>query len=142
MKTFVRFASFFLTMLSFILVGESGPASNAPPDHALYGVTWVAEQIAGKPVTENPPELTLDRAKSIVSGSTGVNRLHGQYSLNGNAIEFGPIATTRRAGTEEAMKMETRFLRKLEQVNGWHVADDHLELLKDGMIIMKFARKP
>jgi hypothetical protein len=41
-----------------------------------------------------------------VSGSLGCNRFTGRYTQNGFALEFGPLAGTRMACSEEKMKTE------------------------------------
>ena len=45
-----------------------------------------------------------------VSGSTGVNQLTASYSLTADYLTFGPLATTRRAGTPEQMEQEHRVV--------------------------------
>ena len=141
MNALARFLSTIVAILLLVAVAKSGWVSNHKPLHALSGAIWIVEQIEGRAVTGDPPELTLDTLKGAVSGSTGVNRLHSQFFLKGNAITFGTIATTRRAGTEQAMNTELRFLSTLEQVNSWRFHNDHLEFLKDGVVLLRFVRK-
>jgi len=141
MNALARFLSITVAVLLLVVVGKSGWVSNQKPLHALSGATWVVEQIEGRAVTADPPELVLDTIKGVVSGFTGVNRLHGQFYLKGNTITFGVIATTRRAGTEQAMNTELRFLNMLEQVSIWRLHNDHLEFLRDAVVLLRFGRK-
>lgn len=48
-----------------------------------------------------------------VSGSGGVNRLTGAYSVDGPVLTFGPLATTRMAGPPELMAEEQAVLAAL-----------------------------
>ena len=48
-----------------------------------------------------------------VSGTTGVNQLTASYSLTADYLTFGPLATTRRAGTPEQMEQEHRVVASL-----------------------------
>lgn len=56
-----------------------------------------------------------------VSGSAGINRLMGDYTLAGDRLGFGVIATTMMAGPPERMEAEQRFLSALGQVARWSV---------------------
>jgi heat shock protein HslJ len=143
MKTFLRLNLITITVLSLVHGGEPGAAPNAHTNHAaLADVTWIVKQIGDKSIAAHRPELTLDMARGTVFGFTGVNRCTGRFAMKGDWLDFGPFATTRRAGPREAMITETLFLRALEEVNGWRIAGDRLEFLKDGVAVMKLARKP
>ena len=58
------------------------------------------------------PSLEFDDAGSV-GGTTGVNRFHAAYTVDGEAIELGPIITTRMAGSPEAMDQEYAWLQVL-----------------------------
>jgi heat shock protein HslJ len=142
MKSLTKLGVFILTIGALGFIGKSGATTQAQLNRAFDNVTWVLEQIGSSRVGANPPELSFDRAKGLVSGSTGINRLHAHYALTGQELTFSSIATTRRIGTEEAMDLEARFLHRLERVNGWRIKGDNLELLRNGLLLLKFAHKP
>lgn len=48
-----------------------------------------------------------------VSGSTGVNQLTASYNVTPEYLTFGPMATTRRAGSPELMAQEHRVVGSL-----------------------------
>ncbi len=51
-------------------------------------------------------------ANGRVSGDAGINRYDAAYTTDGaDGLEIGPIATTRKAGTAEAMEQEARVPR-------------------------------
>jgi heat shock protein HslJ len=67
-----------------------------------------------------------------VSGSGGVNRLLGDYRLDGSRLTFGAIATTMMAGPLEQMESEQRFLSALARVTQWSRDGEQLVLGDDG----------
>lgn len=74
--------------------------------------TWRVVRLAGEPVTGVELAFATDGS---VSGSTGVNRLFGGYTLSDAQLVLGPLATTRMAGTAEAMAVEARLLALLAE---------------------------
>jgi heat shock protein HslJ len=52
-------------------------------------------------------------ADGTVSGSTGINRVHGSYAVVAGELRLGPLVTTRMAGPPHAMAAENRLLRLL-----------------------------
>jgi heat shock protein HslJ len=73
----------------------------ADPDRPLEGTTWTAESlISAQAVSSIPagvrtPTLRLEGGNVAVD--TGCNTGRGSYTVVGDAITFGPIATTRMA---------------------------------------------
>ena len=58
-----------------------------------------------------------------------MNRLTGTFALNEGELRFGPLATTRMAGPEEAMEREQAFLAALERVTSYELDGRTLTLL-------------
>jgi heat shock protein HslJ len=91
------------------------PQSNT----GLVGVTWqlnsvnngreaVVSALAGTQVTAS------FGADGSVAGSGGCNTYRGSYTLNGNSLTFGPLATTRMACAQPIMDQETAFFQALQ----------------------------
>ena len=70
-------------------------------------------------------------ADGTVSGSTGVNRLHGSYEVRAGTLHVGQLITTRMAGPPQAMEAETRLLAVLAGPLGIVRAGSALSLLAD-----------
>lgn len=87
--------------------------------------------------------ITMRVVNGQVAGSAGVNWFRGavRLGLNGQ-ISFGDaIATTRRAGTPEAMTLEAKFLRGLGEVARAENLDGTLLLSSlSGTTVMEFVR--
>src|SRR5689334_17328346 len=91
--------------------GSSGSTSTGTSDTAaLRGVPWV---LAGS-------TPSIEFGAKTAQGSTGCNRFHGPYSVDGDAMKLGPLATTQMACIGEADQIERAFLAKLDKVRKWH----------------------
>jgi hypothetical protein len=64
--------------------------------------------------------LTFDSGGNV-SGSTGCNSISGSYALDGSALTFGPLATTRMACEDALMAQEAAVLEALAGVSGWEI---------------------
>jgi heat shock protein HslJ len=92
-------------------VGGNGPTATSD---ALAGSRWEIVAIDGlllDAVAE--PLLVTFGHDGRVSGSTGVNQVTASYTLTPDYVSFGPLASTRRAGSAEAMAQEQRVVASL-----------------------------
>jgi heat shock protein HslJ len=110
-------------------IDSTVPATNSG-DESVVGVRWMwvstltpVERIE---VTE-PENYTL---RLLPDGRAEVrfdcNRGGGNYTIEGNALSLGPLASTRKAcpdGSQDAL-----FQRHLENVSSWFLMDDDLFL--------------
>lgn len=111
---------------------------------ALTSTVWLLTSIGGDPIEvpaeRSRPTLAFDPKEKRVSGLAAVNRFSGTYSLDGGGANFGPLVATKMAGTEELNDLELRYLRALEQVDGWRI-DGGLELLAGGRVLLRFTAR-
>jgi heat shock protein HslJ len=111
-----------------------------PP--ALGNTEWTLVELADEPVEvaqgERVPHLVLDLEESRVTGSGGVNRLMGSFSLSKSELRFGPLAATLMAGPEDAMGRERSFLDALGRVTSYELEDRTLSLRADDVIVCRF----
>ena len=64
-----------------------------------------------------------------MQGRGGCNSFRGRWTLDGETLTLGPIASTRRACPPPQMQQETRFLAALEATRGFRIEDGRLILL-------------
>jgi heat shock protein HslJ len=100
---------------------------------ALPGTSWnVTSLNNGKDAVTmvvTGSDLTLEfGVDGTVSGSAGVNQYNGAFTVDGAAIEIGPLATTKMAGEPELMEQEQAFLAALDAAATWTVVRGALEL--------------
>jgi putative lipoprotein len=120
-----------LTILVVAACDSTGATEGTTPEPTsaadLAGTSWTLVSIGDSTVIEGAgASLTFDPAGSV-SGSTGCNSFSGSYTVDGAALTFGPLATTRKACEEPLMAQEAAFLQAMAGVSGWEV--DSYELL-------------
>ena len=110
---------------------------------ALAYTEWTLVELDGKPVEvgadEQPPSLALDLEESQVSGSGGVNRIVGTFTLSEDELRFGPLATTLMAGPEGPMRLEQEFLAALARVTAYELDGRTLTLLANDEAVVTLA---
>jgi len=70
-------------------------------------------------------------------GNAGCNGLGGEYERQGSRIRFRQGPSTMRACPD--MGMETRFRRRLEEVESWEIERGRLLLMRAGKPLLIFA---
>ena len=79
----------------------------------------------------------------VVAGSTGCNRYHGSYELDGPAISLGPVASTLMACEPARDAVERAFTSALAGAVAHAVAGETLELLDaEGLVVLRFRAAP
>lgn len=115
----------------------------SPParaDAALQG-RWLAEDIGG----------VVDRVQTVleigpdgrVSGSGGCNRIFGTVRIEGQAIAFGQMGSTKMACVGAVMMQEQRFLAALAQARRWRIDAPLRKLIlsdEAGTVLVVLAR--
>lgn len=103
--------------------------SGADEDGAsLRGVLWVLASgldVAGG--ERAAPSATF--ANGTVAGSTGCNRFTGTYTIDGDKLEIGRVATTRMACAPPADAVEREYLAALGRVAAWRTETGELALV-------------
>ena len=78
-------------------------------------------------------------AEGRVAGSTGCNLFTAEYTLDAEALEIGPIASTRMACIPPADEVERAYLDALSRVAGWRLDDSDLVLVDgDGAELLRY----
>ena len=77
---------------------------------------------------QHQPYFLLDPKIHRVSGSSGCNRLMGDYETNNDQLRFSHMAGTRMACVQ-GMDSEKAFLDALGQVQRWKITGRNLDLL-------------
>ena len=110
-------------------------ADAAPP---ITGLSWVATVYRDGPV-DDPQAMTTPAEGSTItaefgadgtlSGSTGCNRYMTTYSITGDAIQIGPVATTKMACEPELQGQEQAYVAALEGSASWTFSGSSFQLL-------------
>lgn len=108
--------------LALMLTACAGPSSStadtAAPTEDLLGTYWKLMTLDGErvPVAEDQREahMVLDE-QGRITGSTGCNRVVGSYELDGEALTFSQLASTRMACPGETGELERDWMSALSQ---------------------------
>lgn len=78
-------------------------------------------------------------ADGKLTGNDGCNNYNGSYTLDGDKITIGPIATTRMACEQAVMDQETAYLNALAKAATFTLGKDSLELRDvDGALLVDY----
>jgi heat shock protein HslJ len=119
---------------SLRLSSASGTAMQfvAEPAAQLEGVTWAVKNYNnGRQAVVgvlDGASLSMQFSNGEVFGSAGCNSFRGEFKTAGNRIEFGPVATTRRACSAELMAQEQEFLAALASSVTWVIEGGVLDM--------------
>jgi heat shock protein HslJ len=103
---------------------------SSPDPSSLQGIPWVlASGVSVEGWEEAAPSATFEGG--TVAGSTGCNRFTASYTADGDALEIGQVAATRRACPPPADAVEREYLAALERVTAWRSQKGALVLLDD-----------
>ena len=112
------------------LVTGCGGGDSGGADPALFeSQPWVLVSGIDLPadVAVSMPSATFDAG--TVAGSTGCNRYTAAYTVEGDSLEIGQVASTRMACPPPADAIETAYVEALGQVSAWRTEDDELVLV-------------
>ncbi len=106
-------------MLSLTACGNGTPNADA-----LRGANFVSQQ-PGATIT-----LSFAADEMMANGRV-VNLYHGDYSVDGNKLDFGEMASTMMMGPMDAMAVEQEYFKFLDAVETYDLKDGRL-VLRDG----------
>lgn len=117
------------------LTSDAGSAlafTKVPPP-VLDGTSWIVtgfnngRQAVVSPLTDTV--LTLSFRDGRVSGDAGCNTFGGTYTLDGDRLAIGRLATTRKACPGKGvMEQERQYVAALEAVTTWTIDRGLLDL--------------
>ena len=121
----------------------STPASTPTPMASVIGTHWNLVSLAGEAIrlpegTENPYLSVADDNR--LTGFGGCNKLMGSVKLNGSAITFPGVGSTKMY-CKETQALETSFLTALRATNSYTLDDEKLTLLDNSTELATLVRK-
>jgi heat shock protein HslJ len=119
------------------VVAACGGSQTGGGSASLSATSWRLVELGGsEPAGDAKPTLVFAQAGGTVSGNSGCNTFNGSVTIDGDSIEFGPLATTRMACPEPAMSLETAYLAALDGATTWRI--DGSQLILDGTTTLTF----
>jgi len=107
-------------------------AREALAQASLLNTYWRPVEIDGEAVVLEPqqrePHFVLSSEGNRVHGSTGCNRIMGEFKQDADRLRFKGLATTRMACPPAIAALEARFLEALNTVASQRIVGESLEL--------------
>jgi heat shock protein HslJ len=94
------------------VIGTSGMTAGAD----LAGSTWRPSFMSASELPAGHHMLVEFKPGGEISGNGGCNHFFGPYTISGNAIRIGPLASTRK-GCPGLIRVEAAFFAALEAAN-------------------------
>jgi heat shock protein HslJ len=123
-----------LTILVVAACDATGATDGTTPEPTaaidLAGTSWTLGSVgANAPVAGADAWLAFG-VDGEITGSTGCNNLIGSYAVDGTALSFSTLGTTRKACPgDDIMAQDASVPEALTNVTGWEVdADGRLHL--------------
>jgi heat shock protein HslJ len=132
-----------LLALAACAVGPSaGPGGEA---ERLEGTVWQLEELNGRPPVMVPggaaPTLAFAADEPRASGNGGCNQFGGAYTRTRAGLQFGALASTRRACVDEAAtRQESAYLQALQSITRYAVYDGLLVLYAGDQVVARLRR--
>lgn len=108
---------------------SGGDTGNEPLENTYWKLVTVGERKAAAIDEAREAHLVLHAEDGRLAGSTGCNRMMGEYERDGDRLRFGQVATTMMACPGEVMGLEREFLDALDAVASWQVEGETLTLV-------------
>ena len=117
--------------LALVLALAAGCGSDDSDGEAasVEGQPWVLTSGVDLPRDVAVGKPSASFADGTMGGSTGCNRYTTSYTVDGDSLELGQIATTRMACAPPADAIERAYVAALAQVAGWRIEGEELVLV-------------
>ncbi len=120
------------------------------PEPGLTDVSWQLASIAlaedANGVTFNADAMSRVKVEfsedGRVSGNAGCNTFRGSYQVEGDGIEIGQLATTRKMCKPEIMSVENAVLKAMAQVTHFAIEEGRLTLKGEKGDLLEFIPAP
>ena len=144
MKKFISILS--LGVVLFILAACTSTAPQAGSESDLKGTSWVVTGYddGSQTVTDVLAGTTLTATfaeDGTITGNSGCNDYNGPYTVTGNQIKIGPLASTMKACEQAVMDQEQQYLAALSTAATYRIDGSKLELrTADGALAATFQK--
>ena len=125
---------------------DTGPADSAatgggPRGGAGLVASWSLTAAAVDSIPLSDFGITITFTDTTASGFGGVNQYNTTFTSGPDGdLDFGEIASTKMAGSEDAMQAEQAYFASLGTVTGYTVAGDVLELFAGEQEVLTYAK--
>ena len=150
MKKILLFGISILLIFNCSSTNTSAPLENkdvrAASFKSLENTSWKLTDISGeKIITKNingkeTGIITLDIADDRISGSGGVNKYFGSYTVDDGIIKMSNVGSTKMMGPEDLMKVEEKYFSILQDITNVELKDENTLILKTDSDTLIFTK--
>lgn len=129
-----------LVVVGAVVSGCGGDGGGGADPGAFEGQPWVVTSGIDVPqdIAVVWPSATFEDGR--VAGSTGCNQYSGSYTVEGDSLELGQLASTQMACAPPADRIEQSYVAALDRVARWRLDGDELVLSDaDGAEVLRYA---
>ena len=118
-----------LTILVVAACDATGATDGTTPEPTavidLTGTSWTLVSVGANAPVEGSDAWLAFGPNGEITGSTGCNNLIGSYAVDGTALSFSTLGTTRMACPgDDLMAQDASVPEALTNVTGWEVDGD------------------
>ena len=125
------------------LMLQPAPTPSAASSGAkLRGTHWVLAEVNGQPARPGQgetPHIEFHKKENF-TGSTGCNRMSGNYIASEGALQFTPGPMTMKACSEPVMQQEQALLAAMKGTTAYQISGNTLELKNGEKVLAKFVK--
>jgi len=121
---------------------NSNPKTNVskPGANVLDARRWNLIEMGGAKVESSKAFVEFVAAEKRFAGNAGCNRMFGKFEMNGDKIKISGIGTTKMfCSAKGVMKLESNFVKALEQTTRYKQKGETLNLFAGNRLILKFS---
>ena len=104
--------------------------------NSLYG-SYIVTQLNDNVMDSKKLKIVFEASTNNVSGFGGCNSFFGTYTIDGNDISFGDIASSKKYCGEDIGVIENDFLTALRKSNTIELNDNVLVFSSQGVVILR-----
>jgi heat shock protein HslJ/uncharacterized protein YraI len=104
---------------------------NVLPGNPLANTTWALQSLNVNQFPVGVMQTIEFSPASTVTGNSGCNQFNGPYTIGGQSLRIGPLATTSMACEEAVTTQEQAYLQALQSTTSYELSGNQL-ILRDG----------
>jgi heat shock protein HslJ len=133
-----------IVVFMFLTVISEGCSSgkSTTENHSPGSTEWILETMNGTSVIsldDNNVTLKFDETTGRISGKGSCNSFFGSYKLDGTALKFSEIGSTKMMCDD--MQIETDYFAALKKTDKHEIKGGKLRLLSSSAVLLIFRKK-
>ena len=107
-------------------------------DYPFLNTTWNLVELESEKIDHPGPRFPHIRFEADkVTGFDGCNNFFGNYTMEGNKLSFGPLASTRMA-CPHIKEIDMEINRAISITTRYQISGNRMELYKDDKLLASF----